>query len=67
MVEIKRKKSSKTHNPQLAEVIADAKKETPVSLHVQIPEGLMKRLRIHAIEQKKSLRDVIVGMLEKNV
>jgi hypothetical protein len=67
MVTLKRKPQGASHNPQFAEVLDQAKKEKAIPLHVQLPESLMKRLRLYAVENNKSLRDVIIDMLEKQV
>lgn len=64
---IKRKPKGESHNPQLAEVLDDAKKEKEIPLHVVLPESLMKRLRLYAVNEDKSLRAVIIEMLEKNI
>ncbi len=64
---IKRKPKGESHNPQLADVLDDAKKEKDIPLHVMLPESLMKRLRLHAVEKDKSLRAVIMEMLEKTI
>jgi hypothetical protein len=42
-------------------------KEKVIPLHVQLPESLMKRLRQYALDNDKSLRDVVIEMLEKRV
>jgi len=67
MATIKRKQQGTSHNPQLAEVLDAAKKEKVIPLHVQLPESLMKRLRQYALDNDKSLRDVVTEMLEKRV
>ena len=67
MSTIKRKAQGTSHNPMLAAVLDEAKKESVIPLHVQLPESLMKRLRQYALDEDKSLRDVIVEMLEKQV
>lgn len=67
MATIKRRQQGTSHNPQLAEVIAAAKQEKVIPLHVQLPESLMKRLRQYALDNDKSLRDVITELLEKKV
>jgi hypothetical protein len=64
---IKRKTKGESHNPQLAEVLDDAKKEKEIPLHVVLPESLMKRLRLYAVNKDKSLRAVIMEMLEEKV
>lgn len=64
---IKRKTKGESHNPQLAEVLDDAKKEKEIPLHVVLPESLMKRLRLYAVDKDKSLRAVIIEMLEEKV
>jgi len=64
---IKRKTKGESHNPQLAEVLDDAKKEKETPLHVVLPESLMKRLRLYAVDKDKSLRAVIMEMLEEKV
>lgn len=67
MATIKRKSKGASHNPALDEVLAEAQKEKVIPLHVQLPESLMKRLRIYAVQQDKSLREVIIELLEKKV
>jgi hypothetical protein len=64
---IKRKTNGESHNPQLAEVLDDAKKEKDIPLHVMLPESLMKRLRLHAVNEDKSLRAVIMEMLQEKL
>ena len=66
MVTIRRKQTT-SHNPQMADMLDEAMKEKLVALHVQLPESLMKRLRLYAVEQDKSLKDVVVEMLENRV
>lgn len=67
MATIKRKQQGTSHNPQLAEVLDEATKEKLIPLHVQLPDSLMKRLRQYALDNEKSLRDVIIDLLEKKV
>lgn len=67
MATIKRKPKGASHNPAIDEVMAEAKKEKVIPLHVQLPESLMKRLRMYAVQQDKSLREVIIEVLEKKV
>lgn len=67
MTTIKRKPQGTSHNPALSDVMAEAQKEKVIPLHVQLPESLMKRLRLYAVQQDKSLREVIIEMLENKV
>ena len=67
MTTIKRKPKGASHNPALSDVLAEAQKEKVIPLHVQLPESLMKRLRLYAVQQDKSLREVIIEVLEKKV
>ena len=67
MVTIKRKPKAESHNPAMADVLAEAQKEKVIPLHVQLPESLMKRLRLYAVQQDKSLREVIIKMLEEKI
>lgn len=66
MATIKRKQTA-SHNPQLSDMLDDTKKEKLIALHVQLPESLMKRLRLYAVEQEKSLKDVVIDVLENRV
>jgi predicted HicB family RNase H-like nuclease len=66
MVTLSKKKSG-TNNQDLQNVLNEAKKEAVTPLHVQLPESLMKRLRIYAVEQDKSLRDVVIEALEAKI
>lgn len=67
MVTLSRKKSGASHNPELADVLDEAKKEKVIPLHVQLPESLMKRLKIYAAEHGKTLREIIIESIEKKV
>jgi hypothetical protein len=67
MVTIKRKAKGTSHNPLLDEVLDEAKKEQVIPLHVQLPQSLMKKLRVYAAENEKSLRDVTIEALEKTL
>ena len=64
MVTIKRKQTA-SHNPQLSEMIDDAKKEKMDRLHIQLPERLMQKLRIQAVEEHKKIREIVIEALEK--
>ncbi len=67
MATIKRKPKGASHNPAMAEVMAEAQKEKVIPLHVQLPESLMKRLRLFAVQNDKSLREVVMQALEKEM
>ena len=64
-VGIPRKPTGTTQNPQLAEVLGNAKKEKEIPLHVLLPESLMTRLRVHVATNGGSLRGMIIELLEK--
>lgn len=67
MATLSRKKPGTSHNPQLADVLDAAKKEKVIPLHVQLPESLMKRLKMYAAEHGKTLREIIIESIEKKV
>ena len=67
MATIKRKAKGASHNPALSDVLAEAQKEKVIPLHVQLPESLMKQLRLFAVQNDKSLREVVMQAIEKEM
>jgi vacuolar-type H+-ATPase subunit F/Vma7 len=67
MATIKRKAKGASHNPALSDVLAEAQKEKVIPLHVQLPESLMKKLRLFAVQNDKSLREVVMRAIEKEM
>lgn len=67
MATIKRKAKGASHNPALSDVLAEAQKEKVIPLHVQLPESLMKQLRLFAVQNDKSLREVVMQAIEKEI
>ena len=58
-------KRGASHNPQSDKLKSDLQ-ETE-RLHVHISKDLKKRLKMKAIEEDKSLTEIIIELLEKNV